>query len=243
MVAQYTTAVITAIFLFYFAGLFYFSRLSCKEKKSLVALMLICVASTLFWAGFEQAGSSLNLFGQNLTNRFVGNFEIPPAWFQSTNSIFIIVLSPFFASMWINLSKQLIYPNYGVKCAAGLLIMATGFIVMFFAAQLAGSGMKVAPGWLISTYFLHTVGELCLSPVALTAVSQLSPRRFAGQMMGVFTLTYSIGSLVAGLVAGNFDPQNIEEMPNLFLQISLYSIVAGTLIGIFALKTKHWESP
>ena len=115
--------------------------------------------------------------------------------------------------------------------------MASGFIVMFFAAQLAGSGMKVAPGWLISTYFLHTVGELCLSPVALTAVSQLSPRRFAGQMMGVFTLTYSIGSLVAGLIAGNFNPQNIEEMPNLFLQISLYSIVAGTLIGVFAQAT------
>ena len=120
--------------------------------------------------------------------------------------------------------------------------MATGFIVMFFAAQLAGAGMKVAPGWLISTYFLHTVGELCLSPIALTAVSQLSPRRFAGQMMGVFTLTYSIGSLVAGLIAGNFDPQNIEEMPYLFLQISIFSIVAGTIIGVFALKTKHWES-
>ena len=243
VVAQYITVVITAIFLFYFTGLFYFSKLSSKERKSLVAFLLICVASTLFWAGFEQAGSSLNLFGQDFTNRLIGNFEIPPAWFQSTNSIFIIVLSPFFASIWINLSKQLIYPNYGFKCAAGLVIMASGFIVMFFAAQLAGSGMKVAPGWLISTYFLHTVGELCLSPVALTAVSQLSPRRFAGQMMGVFTLTYSIGSLVAGLIAGNFNPQNIEEMPNLFLQISLYSIVAGTLIGIFALKTKHWESP
>ena len=92
----------------------------------------------------------------------------------------------------------MINPSYGLKCAVGLIIMASGFIVMFFAAQVAASGLQAAPYWLIATYFLHTVGELCLSPVALSAVSQLSPKRFAGQMMGVFTLTYSIGSVVAG---------------------------------------------
>ena len=120
--------------------------------------------------------------------------------------------------------------------------MATGFIVMFFAAQIAASGLRAAPYWLIGTYFLHTVGELCLSPVALSAVSKLSPRRFAGQMMGVFTLTYSIGSVVAGLIAGNFDPNNIQQMPNLYLQISFFAIAAGIIVGLFSFKTKNWES-
>ena len=240
--AQYTAITITAVFLAYYAGMYAFAELSINEKKSLGALFLVCVASTFFWAGFEQAGSSLNLFGRDYTDRIIGSFEIPPAWFQSANSFFIVFLSPFFAALWINLGKRLVSPNYGFKCALGLIIMATGFIVMFFAAQVAASGLPAAPYWLIATYFLHTVGELCLSPVALSAVSKLSPRRFAGQMMGVFTLTYSIGNVVAGLVAGNFDPENIQQMPNLYLYIAFFTIAAGIVIGMFAVKTRHWES-
>ena len=137
----------------------------------------------------------------------------------------------------------MITPSYGVKCALGLIIMATGFIVMFFAAQFAASGLKVAPYWLVATYFLHTVGELCLSPVALSAVSKLSPKRFAGQMMGVFVLTYSIGNVVAGLLAGNFDPEKVQEMPNLYLQISLFSIAIGIVIYLLTFKTNKWEKP
>jgi POT family proton-dependent oligopeptide transporter len=120
--------------------------------------------------------------------------------------------------------------------------MASGFIVMFFAAQYAASGMKVAPYWLVATYFLHTVGELCLSPVALSAVSKLSPRRFAGQMMGVFVLTYSIGNIISGLLAGNFDPDNLNQLPNLYIQISLFSIGIGIVILLISLKSRFWES-
>ena len=219
-----------------------FANLSNDEKKSLGALFLVCIASTFFWAGFEQAGSSLNLFGRDYTDRIIGSFEIPPAWFQSANSFFIVILSPFFAALWINFGKRFVRPDYGFKCAIGLIIMATGFIVMFFAAQVAASGLQAAPYWLIATYFLHTVGELCLSPVALSAVSKLSPRRYAGQMMGVFTLTYSIGNVIAGLVAGNFDPENIQQMPNLYLYIAFFTIAAGILIGLFAFKTRNWET-
>lgn len=240
--AQYTALTITVVFLAYYAGMYSFANLDSAEKRSLGALFLVCVASTFFWAGFEQAGSSLNLFGRDYTDRIIGSFEIPPAWFQSANSVFIIILSPFFAALWINLTRRMINPSYGIKSAIGLVIMATGFIVMFFAAQVAASGFAAAPYWLIATYFLHTVGELCLSPVALSAVSKLSPKRFAGQMMGVFTLTYSIGNVVAGLVAGNFDPENIQQMPNLYLQIALFTIAIGIVIALFSLKTRHWES-
>jgi len=241
--AQYVALLITFVFLGYYAAIYLFVDLTDAEKKSLGALFLVCVASTFFWAGFEQAGSSLNLFGRDYTDRFIGNFEIPTAWFQSANSFFIVLLSPFFAALWINLTKRMISPSYGLKCAVGLIIMAGGFIVMFFAAQVAASGLQAAPYWLVATYFLHTVGELCLSPVALSAVSKLSPKRFSGQMMGVFTLTYSIGSVVAGLVAGNFDPENIQQMPNLYLQISMFTIAAGLVIALCTIGTRHWEFP
>ncbi|BDX07699.1 peptide MFS transporter [Planctobacterium marinum] len=239
--AQNVVTIITIVFLSYFGFIFFTGNLNGNEKRSLGALFLVCIASICFWAGFEQAGSSLNLFARDYTDRMVGTFEIPTGWMQSLNSLFIITLSPFVAALWINLAKRMITPSYGVKCALGLIIMATGFIVMFFAAQLAASGLKVAPYWLVATYFLHTVGELCLSPVALSAVSKLSPKRFAGQMMGVFVLTYSIGSVVAGLLAGNFDPEKVAEMPNLYLQISLFSIAIGIVIFLLTFKTNKWE--
>lgn len=241
IVAQNFAVIATVLFLAYFAAVFFWGNNNPDEKRQLGALFLVCIASIFFWTGFEQAGSSLNLFGQNYTDRMIGAFEIPPEWLQSANSVFIVILSPFFAALWINLAKRMITPTYGFKCAIGLIIMATGFLVMFFAAQIAATGLKVAPYWLIATYFLHTVGELCLSPVALSAVSKLSPKRFAGQMMGVFVLTYSIGNVVAGLLAGNFDPNKVEQMPNLYLQISLFTISIGIVIFLLTFKTKKWE--
>ncbi|MEM9304705.1 MAG: peptide MFS transporter [Pseudomonadota bacterium] len=240
-VAQYVAVAITVVVLAYYGGVFFLGNLTGDEKRRLGALFLVCLASICFWSGFEQAGSSLNLFGRDYTERMIGAFEIPPAWFQSANSFFIIILSPFFAALWINLGKRMLQPSYGLKCALGLIIMATGFIVMFFAAQIAASGLKAAPYWLVATYFLHTVGELCLSPVALSAVSKLSPRRFSGQMMGVFVLTYSIGNVVAGLLAGNFDPNELQDLPNLFLQISIFSIIIGVIVAILSIKTRAWE--
>ncbi|ATD08464.1 peptide MFS transporter [Pseudoalteromonas piscicida] len=187
--AKYVAIAFTVTFFLYYGYIYFGGNLDADEKRRMWALFLVCVASTCFWSGFEQAGSSLNLFARDYTDRLIGSFSIPTAWFQSANAFFIIVLSPFFAALWINLAKRMITPTYSVKCAIGLIIMASGFIVMFFASQYAAQGLQVAPMWLITTYFLHTVGELCLSPVALSAVSKLSPKRFAGQMMGVFVLT------------------------------------------------------
>ncbi|MFA0790194.1 peptide MFS transporter [Microbulbifer echini] len=242
VMAQYVAVAFTLTFLAYFGFIYFGGKLSASEKKKMWALFLVCVASTFFWSGFEQAGSSLNLFGRDYTDRLIGSFEMPASWLQSFNSLFIITLSPFFAALWINLGKRMITPSYGLKCAIGLIIMASGFLVMFFAAQYAAEGLKVAPYWLVTTYFLHTVGELCLSPVALSAVSKLSPRRFAGQMMGVFVLTYSIGNIFSGLLAGHFDPSNVAEMPSLYLQISLFTIGVGIILALISLKSKYWES-
>ncbi|MEQ3639916.1 MAG: peptide MFS transporter [Alteromonas sp.] len=249
--AQKVAIFFTAIFFLYFGFIYFKGDLSENEKRRMWALFLVCVASACFWSGFEQAGSSLNLFAQNYTDRVLsdGSFltswfgmsAIPTVWFQLSNSLFIIILSPFFAALWINLAKRMIDPSYTIKCAVGIIIMATGFLVMFMASQYAAQGLKVAPMWLVTTYFLHTVGELCLSPVALSAVSKLSPKRFAGQMMGVFVLTYSIGNIIAGLLSGNFDPENVKEMPNLYLQIALFSIAVGIVIALLSVKSRFWE--
>lgn len=240
-VAEYVAIFFTFAFLVYYAILYFASGLNQNEKKRLGALFLICIASACFWAGFEQAGSSLNLFARDYTDRLVGTFEIPTGWFASLNALFIIALSPFFAALWISVGKTMVGRSYGMKTAIGLVIMASGFIVMFFAAQYAASGLKVAPYWLVATYFLHTVGELCLSPVALSAVSKLSPRRFSGQMMGLFVLTYSIGNIIAGLLAGNFDANNIESIPALYKQIAVFSIGIGIVLFLVSFRTSIWE--
>ncbi len=229
------------IFIIYFCSVYFLGKLNTTEKKGMLALLLVCIASACFWSGFEQAGSTLNLFAQDYTDRMIGGFEIPTGWFGSANALFIVLLTPFFAALWINLGKRMVTPAYGIKCAVGLMIMASGFIVMYFAAQIAASGLKAAPFWLVMVYFLHTVGELCLSPIALSAVSKLSPRRFIGQMMGVFVLTYSIGNIIAGLLAGNFDPNNVSEMPNLYLQIATTTIGIGAVILLIGMFTKNWE--
>lgn len=233
--------IFTVVFVIYFAAVYFRGNLNGREKRGMLALLLVCIASACFWSGFEQAGSTLNLFAQNYTDRMIGDFEIPTGWFGSANALFIVLLTPFFAALWINLGKRMVTPAYGIKCAIGLMIMASGFIVMFYAAQIAASGLKAAPFWLILVYFLHTVGELCLSPIALSAVSKLAPRRFIGQMMGVFVLTYSIGNIIAGLLSGNFDPNNVAEMPNLYLQIATFSIGIGAVILLIGMFTKKWE--
>lgn len=251
VLAKQVAVMFTVVFFVYFGFIYLKGDLADDEKKRMWALLLVCIASACFWSGFEQAGSSLNLFAQNYTDRLLsegslfnswfGLSSIPTVWFQLSNSSFIIILSPFFAAAWVNLAKRTFTPSYTLKCAIGLIVMASGFLVMFMAAQYAAQGLKVAPMWLVTTYFLHTFGELCLSPVALSAVSKLSPKRFAGQMMGVFVLTYSIGNIIAGLLSGNFDPENVQEMPNLYLQIALFSIGIGIIIALINVKAKYWE--
>ena len=240
--AESVAIIFTAVFFIYFGAVFFLGKLNGPEKRGMLALLLVCVASACFWSGFEQAGSTLNLFAQDYTDRMIGDFEIPTGWFGSANALFIVLLTPFFAALWINLGKRMVSPAYGIKCAVGLMIMASGFIVMYYAALIAASGLKAGPFWLIVVYFLHTVGELCLSPIALSAVSKLSPRRFIGQMMGVFVLTYSIGNIISGLLAGNFDPNNVAEIPTLYSQIATFSIGIGAVILLIGIFTKKWEA-
>ena len=157
-IAKQTAIFFTILFFAYYFWIYFTGKLNAVEKKGMWALLLVCIASTCFWSGFEQAGSSLNLFGQDLTDRTVFGWEMPTTWLQNANPFFIITLTPIFAALWIKLGQKLVTPAYGLKCAVGLIIMGLGFVVMYFAAIAAADG-KVAVFWLILTYFLHTVGS------------------------------------------------------------------------------------
>jgi len=234
VLAANATVLIAAIAVAYFFYLFAFGELSEIEKKRLVVIIILFVASAIFWAGFEQAGSSLNLFAERYTDRMIGSFEIPAGWFQSLNPTFIIILAPLFSALWIGLARRHMDPSTPAKFAIGLIILALGFAVMFGAAKLVVTGNRVLPTWLIFTYLFHTMGELALSPVGLSAMTKLAPKRYVGQMMGVFFLGASLGNIIAGLIAGEFKAEAVDQMPQLYIQIVLTSAGSGLLLALFS---------
>jgi POT family proton-dependent oligopeptide transporter len=232
--AQGTTTLIVGIAVVYFLYLFMFAELTRTEKKRLVVVLVLFFGSALFWSGFEQAGSSLNLFADRYTARVVRGHELPASWFQVFNPLFIITLAPAVAATWMALARRGLNPSLPVKFALGLGLLSAGFLVMFGAAKLALSSHAVWPTWLITTYLLHSIGELCLSPVGLSSVTKLAPARMVGQMMGVWFLATSLGNLIAGLVAGELSGEFAHQMPARFLQIVVTTGAAAALLLLFA---------
>jgi POT family proton-dependent oligopeptide transporter len=214
----------------YLTWLLRFGGLDHGERNQVIAIFMLSMAAAMFWAGFEQAGSTLNLFAERFTERSFGGFEIPTGWFQTLNPVFIIALAPLFATLWVRLAARGMEPRTPLKFAFGLLVLGAGFGVMIVAAGLVGSGDKVLPTWLITTYLLHTIAELTLSPVGLSITTKLAPRRYVGQMMGVWFLTSAIGNLIAGLAAGRFSADAIDAMPALYTQIVLMTCGTGILL-------------
>ncbi len=175
------------------------------EKKRVGVIIWLFILSALFWSGFEQAGSSLNLFAADLTDRAIGGWEVPASWLQSVNSLFIIILAPVFGFGWTWLAARNANPSIPVKFALGLIGLAVGFFVLSWGAANATPDSPVSPAWLIVTYFFHTAGELMLSPVGLSSITKLAPPSRVGQMMGMWFVSVSLGNLIAGLVAGQLE--------------------------------------
>jgi POT family proton-dependent oligopeptide transporter len=175
------------------------------ERKRVGVIVWLFVLSALFWSGFEQAGSSLNLFAADLTDRSFGGWEMPASWLQSVNSLFIILLAPVFGFAWTWLAARNANPSIPVKFGLGLIGLAVGFFVLSWGAANASPTSPVSPAWLVVTYFFHTAGELMLSPVGLSSITKLSPPSRVGQMMGMWFVSVSLGNLIAGLVAGQLE--------------------------------------
>jgi POT family proton-dependent oligopeptide transporter len=232
--AKGTTYVIVGMAVLYFGGVFIFAKLDSVEKKRVVVIIVLFIASAMFWSGFEQAGSSLNLFADRYTDRIVMGWEVPAGWFQSLPPAFIIAFAPVFAAMWVSLARRNLNPTMPIKFALGLVLLAIGFAVMFFASKLVADNNAVLPTWLFFTYLFHTMGEICISPVGLSAVTKLAPKRFVGQMMGAWFMATALGNLVAGILASRFDPSAVGEMPGLYFQIVMTSFGVGLLLLIFS---------
>src|SRR5919198_478527 len=176
-------------------------RFTRGEWGRVAAIAVLFVFSSIFWGAFEQASSSLNLFADRMTqNRLLG-FDFPSTWYQSLNSLFMIAgLAPLIGSIWVRMGDR--QPSSPVKFALGLIFVGLGFALIVPAATMAQQGMKVTPWWLIGLYFLHTVGELCLSPVGLSIVTKLAPARIVGFMMGWWFLSIAFGNKLAGMAGG-----------------------------------------
>jgi proton-dependent oligopeptide transporter, POT family len=238
--AQAAAYIIGGMGVLYFAYYFIFADLSLEERKRGVVLVVLFCGCALFFSGFEQAGSSMNLFAERYTDRTIGwlQFVIPTGWFQSFNSIFIVLFAPFFAWMWIALARRNLNPSATAKFALGVMLMGSGFLVMAAAATIVAHGSQVLPYWLIMTYLFHTFGELCLSPVGLSYYTKLAPKRFVGQMMGMWFLATSLGNLVAGLIAGEFDANNVAAMPGQYMHIVYFSVGVGAVLLVLSRPLK-----
>lgn len=237
--AQWLGYVIIGSFIAYFAYIFMFGKLEGEEWKGVAMIAVLFVGAAVFWSGFEQASSSMNLFADRLTDRGLdwfplknaeGQGEVPTTWLQSVNPIFIIIMAPVFAMIWQGLGKRDL--SMPAKFAVGLVILAAGFgVMMWAAANTNGDTERVGMYWLVAAYFLHTCGELCLSPVGLSSVTKLSPDRFVGQMMGIWFMGTALGNLIAGIAGGQFGSMTTYE---LFGSVTRFTLIAGIIMGILS---------
>ena len=203
------------------------------ERKRLFVVGVLFAASALFWCVFEQAGSTLNLFAERSTDKNILGFAFPASWLQSLNALFIIALAPVFAWLWVRLGSR--EPSSPAKFVLGLVAAGLGFVVLAIGAARATGGAQVSPMWLVVVYLLHTFGELCLSPVGLSAMTKLAPARIGSLLMGVWFLSLSVGNYLGGRIASQY-----EALPlaNLFWLIAAFGLGAGLVLAFLVKPTK-----
>ena len=224
----------------YFAYLFIFGGLTAGERKNLLLLLLLFIGAAAFWSGFDQSASSLSIFARDYTQLTIFNFQIPIGWLQLFNPIFVVIFAPMFAAMWVHLGKRNLDPSLPIKFAIGLLFMAISFVIMLIAVKVAMQTAPVGMQWLIITYLLHTWGELALSPIGLSAFSRYSPKKYIGQMFGLWFLASAIGGVLAGLLGGDALDDGLSSISPIFsFMIKYYIFIAVALVALsFVIKTK-----
>lgn len=239
-IAQGVGIIIASVTVSYLLYIIFAGGLNLAEKKKVFVIFFLFVGAVLFWSGFEQAGSSLNLFAEKFTNRMIGGWEMPAGMLQSANALFIIIFAPVMGWLWVKLAAKNLNPNTPIKFGLGIILMGLGFFAMVLASQIVVGGSKAGMGWLWITYLLHSIGELALSPVGLSATTKLSPKRYVGQMMGIWFVGTALGNLVAGLFASGVSTENAEQMPALFYSIFIFSIISGGVFILISPILKKW---
>jgi proton-dependent oligopeptide transporter, POT family len=209
------------------AVIVWFAAKNDLDSKRLAAVFVFFIAAMIFWAIFEQAGLTIALFADQLTARSFAGLDIPSAWFQSLNPMFVILLAPFFAWGWTRLGTR--QPSSPMKFVLGLFFLGLSFLLMVPAAMLTAEG-RVSPLWLVGLFFLQTVGELFLSPVGLSTMTKLAPMRFVGLMLGVWFLGAAWGNKLAGVLGSGFTAGDSSELALFFLQQAAMVGVATVLL-------------
>ncbi|MCC7155266.1 MAG: peptide MFS transporter [Bryobacterales bacterium] len=221
--------VVLGITLAVFAWILFSKDWASEERKRGIAIGVLFIASALFWSAFEQAGSSLSIFAKRYTDNRLLGIDVPASMYQSLNAAWLVVLSPVFAWLWLRLGKR--QPASPTKFALALLVAGVSFVWMTAAAMRASDGVKVSPMWLIVVYLMHTVGELLLSPVGLSAMTRLAPVRYAGLMMGVWFLSLSMGNYLGGRMAALYGDVPLQ---NLFQFIAVFALAVGVVLALIA---------
>ncbi len=227
--------IIAMVVIVYFANILFASGITAEERKKVWLLVVLFLGATLFWAGFEQQGSTFQIFAERYSEL---PFGMPSSWFQNFNSIFILIFAPVVGAFWVFLEKRKIEIAPSVKFAVALILVAVGYLIMAGGARVALTGVKASAAFLTFTYLFHTLGEVCLSPVGLSSFTKLAPKQFLSQLMGVWFVATSLGNLIAGLFAGNFDEENVGQMPEMFMSIVWFCIAVAIPILLFSKPLK-----
>jgi POT family proton-dependent oligopeptide transporter len=222
--------IVYLLFSLQIALILFFAFRPGRDSKRIASILVFFFAAEIFWAIYEQTSSSIALFADRLTDNRILGWAFPSSWWQSVNSIWVILLAPVFAWLWITLGPR--QPSSPVKFALGLLFVSLSFAWMVPAARLTAQGL-VGPTWLIVLFFLQTVGEMLLSPVGLSTMTKLAPPRLLGLVMGIWFLASSLGNKLAGVLAGDFKSENAAELSTFFWHQALW--VGGATLVLFAL--------
>lgn len=204
------------------------TKLAPHDRDRIFAAMFLIFGSILFWALFEQTGSSLNLYTDRSVDRNIFGVEVPASVFQSINAIYIVLLAPLFAMLWTGLARRNLEPSTPAKFGLGLIQLGAGFLVLVVGASMAGAGNFTPVIFIFLIYLLHTTGELCLSPVGLSAMNRLAPSHMASLIMGTWFFASATGNFAAGLIAAwagaeGAGPERVTEV---------YSTVGWTAVAV-----------
>lgn len=211
-----TGTLVTVGFVVLIGGLAYIIFTGTKgadEWSRMIVIVVLAFFNIVFWAGFEQAGGTLNLFAAENTNRMIGSWEIPATWFQNINPIAILIFAPIFSVMWLRLDSRKLNPRTPIKFALGLLLGAVAFWVMTQAAHNAEGGNLVSPLWLVAVYTILTLGELMLSPIGLSMITKLAPKKLVSVVMGLWMASFAAGNYFAGIMENILHKYDLELYP------------------------------
>jgi len=238
-----TSGIFTAIIVVPLS-IFLDASLTKIEKERILVIFIAAFFVIFFWSAFEQAGASLTFFADEQTNRKLGGWEMPASWFNSFNAIFIVILAPLSGLLWGGLRKRKMEPASPTKQAFGLFFLSVGYLVIALGVKHVAPGVKVSMLWLTSLYLLHTIGELCLSPIGLSMVNKLAPVRFASLLMGVWFLSNAAANNFAGVLSGLYPEQGKitvflgYHMANLYDFFMLFVVMSAVASGILFLLTR-----